>query len=354
VPDRLDITSHKGIYSVFFEDNAFSRLGADVPGDAHFIVDAKVARLYAEPLAPVLAGDRVLLIEASEKAKNLELFSGYVETLMDQGFNRNRRLVAVGGGVTQDIACFLAATMMRGVSWSLYPTTLLAQADSCIGSKSSINVGRTKNTMGTFTPPDTVHLDVAVLDTLDHTEVLSGVGEMLKVHVIDGPDSFDAMAADYERLFTDKAVMEQYVRRSLDIKKAYIEPDEFDRGIRNIFNYGHSFGHAVESATRFGIPHGIAVSLGMDMANTLSARLGFGTAAHAERMHRAIVKNYAAHLVPIPEEPFFAALAKDKKATNTGVRFILPNADGRLEIAEHPVDDAFKGLCREFFNEVGA
>jgi hypothetical protein len=127
--------------------------------------------------------------------------------------------------------------------------TLLAQADSCIGSKSSINVGKIKNVLGTFTPPRKITISTRLLSTLDDRDIRSGIGEMLKVHGIDGPDSFDQIAADYARLTSDAETLKRYVRRSLEIKKHIIEQDEFDRGIRNVMNYGHSFGHAIESAT---------------------------------------------------------------------------------------------------------
>jgi hypothetical protein len=148
-------------------------------------------------------------------------------------------------------------------------------ADSCVGSKSSINGGGAKNVLGTFTPPRRIILGAGVLRTLDEKDVRSGVGEMLKVHAIAGPAAFDAIAADYPRLFTDRSVMTAYLRRSLEIKKPIVEADEFDQGRRLVMNYGHSFGHALESATAFAVPHGIAVTIGMDMAQ-LHLRLSTG------------------------------------------------------------------------------
>src|SRR3954467_13124164 len=139
------VASHKGPYRVEFDDAALERI-AEVD-NAHLIVDARVADLYAEPLAAALGGASVLRIEATEAAKSLDRFPAYVEHLVGHGIRRGHVLVAVGGGILQDIACFLAATLMRGMEWRFVPTTLLAQADSCIGSKSSINVGAIKNVL---------------------------------------------------------------------------------------------------------------------------------------------------------------------------------------------------------------
>src|SRR5204862_6898132 len=134
-----------------------------------------VAMLYDEELEPVLSSPSVLRVAASEPDKSLDRFPGYVEHLVGCGVRRGHVLVAVGGGVIQDIVCFLAATLLRGLEWHFVPTTLLAQADSCIGSKSSINVGEIKNILGTFTPPAQVVIAVPVLRTLSEEEVRSGI-----------------------------------------------------------------------------------------------------------------------------------------------------------------------------------
>lgn len=354
--EPLTIQSHKGPYTAAFDVDALRRLDAAVPENAHFIVDDRVAELYAEQMGNVLAHRSVLRIPATEDNKSLEKFPGYVRHLVERGLRRDHELFAIGGGILQDITCFLAATMLRGVGWVFYPTTLLAQADSCIGSKSSINSGQAKNILGTFTPPRRIHVSTRFLDTLDERDVRSGVGEMLKVHVIDGPDSFDRIAADYDRLFAEPAVMQAYIRRALEVKKGYIERDEFDQGPRNVFNYGHSFGHAIEAATDFAIPHGIAVTIGMDMANYVSWQLGVGTEAHFARMHPTLRRNYRGfgdH--PVPLEPFLAALAKDKKNVGTGsATLILPDREGHVFRDAYPTDAVFAGICGDFLTGVRA
>ena len=165
--------------------------------------------------------------------------------------------------------------------------------------------------------------------------------------------AFDGIAADYERLFKDRAVMADYIHRSLAIKKHYIEEDEFDLGPRNVFNYGHSFGHAIEAATSFAIPHGIAVTIGMDMANFAAVRIGIGTDEHFHRMHPTLKGNYLGfedH--PISTGPFLDAIAKDKKNTGSGtVALILPDAGGRLSKGSFANDDAFAAVCADYLEQ---
>jgi 3-dehydroquinate synthase len=347
----LRVQSHKGPYEVAFGDVAMIR--PSLAEGAHVLIDAKVARLHGERLRPLLAGASVREIEAVESNKSLEALPALVAHLVERGVRRNHPLVAIGGGIVQDITCFLAATMLRGLEWRFVPTTLLAQADSCIGSKSSINCGGAKNILGTFTPPAQVVIDTAFLDTLADADLRSGLGEILKVHAIAGPEAFDRVAAELPRLSSDRALLVGRIRDALEIKRRFIEEDEFDRGPRLVFNYGHSFGHAIEAATDFAIPHGIAVTIGMDMANWLSWRLGRNDGAPYVRMHRTLAANYApfaAH--PVPLEPMIAALGKDKKNTGSGAAtVILPDAAGRVERVRVALDAPFIDLCRAFLAE---
>jgi 3-dehydroquinate synthase len=348
----IEIASHKGPYTAYFADDAFDRLNADVPADAHFIIDSTIARLYRDQLSNVLSSPSVLLVEALETNKSLDRMPDYVRHLVSKGVRRDHTLIAIGGGILQDITCFLSATLLRGIDWRFYPTTLLAQADSCIGSKSSINAGDAKNIMGTFTPPKEVFISTRLLQTLDEVDVRSGVGEMLKVHAIEGPDAFARIADDYDRLFADAAVMMTYIRRALEIKKSYIETDEFDRGPRNIFNYGHSFGHAIEAATDFGIPHGIGVTIGMDMANYVAAESGVGSVDTFASRHGCLKRNYRTFEdYPVPVDTFLQALGKDKKNVGSDLVLILPDADGKIHKTRRANDDVFRALCTTFLDQ---
>jgi 3-dehydroquinate synthase len=239
------------------------------------------------------------------------------------------------------------------MDWAFLPTTLLAQADSCIGSKSSINAAGIKNLVGNFYPPRQISVAAKFLGTLDPRDVRSGVGEMLKVHIIDGPASYDRIAAAYDALFSDRTAMLSFIRNSLLIKKRIIELDEFDRGPRNVMNYGHSFGHAIEAATNFAVPHGIAVTMGMDMANHVALRMGRLPQADFARMHPALRKNYDGYekvAVPLPQ--LFDALSRDKKNVGNDLTLILPDANSHIEKVRVAADGAFQDSCRDFLDNV--
>jgi 3-dehydroquinate synthase len=356
VSDRLVIQSHTGAYIAHFDEDAPWRIAAGAGDRFHVIADRRVAALHEKLLAPLLSCPSVLLLDATEINKSLERMPAYVEHLLQCGIRRNQRLVAVGGGIIQDITCFLAATLLRGVDWLFLPTTLLAQCDSCIGSKSSINCGDTKNIVGTFTPPREVWIASRFLETLDERDLRSGVGEMLKIHAIEGPWSFDRLAADYDRLFHDRRVMIEYIRSALAIKKPFVEIDEFDRRERNVLNFGHSFGHAIEAATDFAVPHGIGVTMGMDVALEVARGLGRIGDDVVDRMRPILRHNARGFLdIAVPRDRFLEALVRDKKNVGSGtVTVILPEADCRMSRSVQPLDKTFLGIVERYFAEVVA
>lgn len=352
---EISIQSHRGIYKVHFVDDPFKSMENIANEKTYFIVDKNVAEIYEKNLAPILAKSRHIIIVANELSKDLDRFSGYTHSLAEMGVKRDCTLVAVGGGVIQDITCFLASTLFRGMSWFFFPTTLLAQADSCIGSKSSINVAGIKNLMGTFTPPNEIVIGVKFLETLEHKDVLSGVGEMLKVHGIAGIKYLQDISKDYERILSDSDVMNAYIHQSLLIKKGIIEVDEFDTGIRNVMNYGHTFGHAIESATDYGISHGIAVTIGQDMACTYSFEKKFISKEIYEAANKALLKNFGdSRKVKVNFDLFLAAIKKDKKNIGSQVAIIIPVNDlFKIEKRLVNSDDEFINFCKNYFVSTG-
>ena len=344
MPEQLTIASHKGQYLVRFEAQlAWMRAWLDA--EPHCLVDTLVARLHAEALRPILAHPRTILIEATESNKSIERIVEVMRQLIEQKLRRDHVLIAIGGGIIQDITCFAASTLLRGVPWKFVPTTLLAQADSCIGSKSSVNLGTAKNMLGTFYPPREVAIDGRFLATLEERDMRSGIGEIIKVHAIESAAAFDRLAQDYERLTAEPALLRSYIEAALTIKQRFIEADEFDTGIRNVFNYGHSFGHAIESATEFAVPHGIAVTMGMEIANHVAAQRGLLPWAQHARMRALLKRNYRGfERRPIPLERVSAALLKDKKNTSAQLVLILPGGADAV-VRRTPVDNdaTFRG-----------
>ena len=346
----ITIQSHKGEYLVSFISGGMDQLNNVPVEDAVYIIDQNIAQLYKDRLGNILSSQRVIKIEATEENKSLDRIPDYVDELVTLKIRRDQPLIAIGGGIIQDITCFLATTVMRGLPWIFYPTTLLAQSDSCIGSKSSINSGEFKNILGTFLPPEKVVIDVNFLQTLKQRELYSGIGEMIKVHAINSPESFNLISDSYDQLFADPLVMEKFIFNSLSMKKKLIEIDEFDKGPRNVLNYGHSFGHAIESVTNYSIPHGIAVTIGMDIANFVAKELNISNTSHFERMHNVLDKNCNTYRhININVDALLRALSKDKKNSNTQLRLILPNKSGKISIGLYDNCNRLKKSLEKYF-----
>ncbi|MGA2847826.1 MAG: 3-dehydroquinate synthase family protein [Terracidiphilus sp.] len=220
------------------------------------------------------ANVRALAVPANERAKSLDAQTDLILQLRQMGANRQTRLVALGGGVIQDIATFVASVYMRGVEWVYLPTTVLAMVDSCIGGKSSINVGAFKNLIGTFHPPEVVKIDPALALTLTDEQRVSGLVEAAKICYCRGFEVFQEYLRCEPKASMTGQQMEMVIIASLNAKKWFIEIDEFDKKERLLLNFGHTFGHAIESASHFRIVHGIAVGVGIQCAIELGRELG--------------------------------------------------------------------------------
>ena len=301
---------------------------------ACYLVDRRLAELHAVDRGQIIPTERVVYVDATEPNKSFEKLTPVFLQLLQSGLKRDGVIVVLGGGVLQDIGCFIASVLFRGVRWELIPTTLLAQADSCIGSKSSINIGSYKNQIGTFYPPNRVLLPAGVLATLPWDEIRSGLGEVIKLQLLAGEDGFRELMRDLQNFRGEAPVLSKWVTRSMAVKKPFIETDEFDRGIRNLLNYGHTFGHAYESATHYEIPHGIAVILGILTATFISTRLGLAPAAHYAELKTLLAswhQPYGQQLQKISRDDIFRAIKQDKKNTGQTVNCILTQGFGRME-----------------------
>lgn len=322
---------------------------------ALYLVDRRFRQLYEAELAGLLPDERVVELEASEAAKSFEALTPVFLDLLAKGLKRDRTLVVIGGGVLQDIGCFIASVLSRGLRWELLPTTLLAQADSCIGSKSSINIGKYKNQIGTFYPPHRILMVPGVLASLPDDEIRSGLGEVIKLQLLAGEPGFRELMADLSAgSMRDVALLSKWVGRSAAVKQPYIETDEFDRGVRNLLNYGHTFGHAYESATAFAIPHGIAVVLGMLTATCVSARLGLAPSEHFDELRRLLApwhQPYGDVLQGAPLDAILAAIKHDKKNTGDTVNCILTRGFGRMEKTPVPLAEVLAPGIKDFIHK---
>lgn len=350
----LDFTVKSSVhdYEVKFIDNVHSVLNDEIHDGDIIIIDNRVKSLYPNLLKDLNCNINVIGLDAHESQKSYEGLMPVINKLINSGFKKNHRLIGIGGGIIQDITAFTASIMYRGVNWLFFPTTLLAQGDSCIGSKTSINFGEYKNQIGGFYPPNKIYINLNFLNTLSSGDLQSGLGEMSHYFVVAGEKDFTDYKNDYDMALTNKKVLEKLISNSLKIKKSYIEIDEFDQNERQIFNYGHSFGHAIESLTNYTVPHGIAVSFGMDIANYVSVKRNFLDNAVRLEIRDLLKRIWAGYdIANIDIDKFAKALSKDKKNVGNELRLILCKGYGRVFKTAQKLDDEFKGWLREYFDK---
>jgi len=266
--ETFSISSSLKKYNVVLGENLLKSI-LSISQDG-VVIDANVEKLW-----PSLNLNTPMSIEAIEEKKVLMTVAEIVEAMRERGMTRKSVLLSIGGGIIQDISTFAASCYMRGVKWVYAPTTLLGMVDSCIGGKSSINVGQFKNIAGNFFPPEKIIIDVNFCKTLSEQQLIEGLCESVKICYAHSENRF----IEYLSIInSDKELHDQDFQKivscSLKTKKEFIEEDEFDDGIRLLLNFGHTFGHALESASCFKVSHGIAVGLGMFSAYKLSVELG--------------------------------------------------------------------------------
>lgn len=315
--DKLKIHSKLHTYEVEFVGN-LSNIFEDIciPESSIFLIDKNVWHFYRNEL--ITKTSNIILIDAKEKNKSLKFVQILYLELLKMSFKRDMTIVSIGGGIVQDLSGFLASTLFRGVKWIYVPTTLLAQSDSCIGGKTSLNFAKIKNAIGTFYPPMKVFIYPNFLTTLSDYDFYSGLGEIIKLHIIGGRDKINELVKILHKIILKNSdELHTSIWNSLLIKSNYIQQDEFDHGIRELLNYGHTFGHAIESISNFKVSHGQSILMGMSIANQLAQNRGLLDGENANFLNNALIfpvlnKNQfeirKKHL-----DKFLTLVSKDKK-----------------------------------------
>jgi len=310
-------------------------------GDKLVIVtDPTVKGLYGNILKQSLtsSGFKVNILEVpeGEEQKSLETAGRLYQELTDIYTERTTPILALGGGVIGDVAGFVAATYLRGVPLIQIPTTLLAQVDSSIGGKVAVNYGRLKNKIGAFYQPRLVISDINILKTLTSGELSDGLAEAIKYGVIWDEDFFAYFESNIDRVKSlDSRALETVVFRSAKIKAEVVEKDERDLGLRNILNYGHTIGHAIESVSDFKVQHGEAVAIGMLVAARISNRLGILDKNELVRLKSLIARaNLPTEIPNLEVAKIIQAMKHDKKILKGKIRFILPKSIGNVFITD--------------------
>jgi 3-dehydroquinate synthase len=325
-----------------------------IPARAVLVVtNETVAQLYLPALLRGLAGFKVAVLELpdGERFKTLEQYSRIFDALVAAGINRDGAVLALGGGVIGDMAGFAAACYQRGIAYAQLPTTLLAQVDSAVGGKTGVNHPGGKNLIGAFHQPCCVISDTRTLDTLPDRELRAGLADVIKYGLISDAALFVWLENALESVLArDAQALAHIIKRSCEIKAAVVQSDEREHGQRAVLNFGHTFGHAIEAATGFGAwLHGEAVAVGMLMAASLSARLGWLPAGDVPRLHALIQRAGLPVEAPrIGAERARALMQMDKKVLNQRVRLILLRAVGTAVVTADYPDDALQATLAEY------
>lgn len=330
-------------YPIFIADGLLQQPDVIAPylgtGKIVIVSNDVVAPLYMEAARHLFAGREILeiILPDGEAHKNLDAISHIYDKLLAGKFNRNTLLVALGGGVVGDITGFAAATYLRGINFIQIPTTLLAQVDSSVGGKTGVNHPLGKNMIGAFNQPKCVLADSKVLHTLPEREVKAGLAEVIKYGLIYDAKFFNWLADNSVGIsHSDPALISQLIRTCCEIKAEIVAKDEKETGMRALLNLGHTFGHAIETATGYGTwLHGETVSMGMVMAADLSFRLGWIENETAVRIRAVLEENFGMPVLPpadIPVERYLDLMLSDKKAEFGKIRFVLLKGIGEAVI----------------------
>ena len=306
------------------------------PAAAYALIsDSHVGKAYGEDLLKRLSttGYRVELLTfpAGESNKTRDTWASLSDRMLAAHFGRDAAVIALGGGVVNDVAGFVAATYLRGIPLVQVPTSLLAMIDSSIGGKTGVDVPAGKNLLGAFHQPRVVVADPELLGSLSSVQLSAGLAEAVKHGAIADAEYFAFLEREYAAIFAKHApALERLVRRSVEIKAAVVAQDEREKGKRAILNFGHTVGHAIEATSKYEVQHGEAVAIGMVYEGRLAEMLGIAAAgtsqrirAVLERLHLPVERPDASHV-----DDLIAAMRADKKVRAGEIRLALPRAIG--------------------------
>ena len=323
---------------------------------ALIVTDSNVDALYADACAQRLRARGVeagrVVVPAGEASKSLATVARLYDRAVAHGLDRGSVVVALGGGVVGDLAGFVAATYMRGIAFVQAPTTLLAMVDSSVGGKTGVNLEQGKNLVGAFHQPVDVAADLNTLPTLSEREYAAGLAEVVKYGVIRDADLFEQLERSTDKLIRrDPALLEACIAQCCRIKAAVVVEDERESGGREILNFGHTFGHALEQTSGYGRwLHGEAVAVGMLYAARLSAALGFGE-PERQRLQRLLETLGLPTRLPAESADWpalRAAMGADKKSRDHKPRLVLAERIGHCrigcDVAETELQRAWEAL----------
>lgn len=351
-------------YDILIGSGLIARAGQEIasrlPGiRAAVVTDSNVEQIHLQPLLAALQQAGItatpVVVAAGEKSKGFATLETVTNAILQARLERGDAVIALGGGVIGDLAGFVAGIVRRGMNFIQIPTSLLAQVDSSVGGKTGINTGYGKNLVGVFNQPQLVLADTDVLNTLSKREFTAGYAEVAKYGLIDQPEFFEWLENNWQDVFSGGAARQYAIAVSCRAKAAVVARDERENGDRALLNLGHTFGHALETATNYDssrLVHGEAVAIGMVLAHQFSARLGLISDKLAARVE-AHLKNVGLpvsmkQIDGLPSaDVLMSYIAQDKKVSRGSLTFILTRSLGQAFIAKNIVASDVETFLRE-------
>ncbi len=358
----VQIPRQPAAYDVLIEPHLLHRLGEVLKARIRcertvIITDVNVARWYLPIVENSLHAHGMhtipIVVPAGEDHKTLDTVRWIYETMLDRGTDRSCAVIALGGGVIGDMSGFVAATYMRGLPLVQVPTTLLAQVDAAIGGKTGVNLPRGKNLVGAFYQPILVAVDPETLDTLPDRIYMAAFGEVIKYGCIQDPALLDMLERQWSRIRTrDPDFLAEIIARCVTVKAAVVQADEYDTGRRQILNFGHTIGHALEAATAYTVyQHGEAILWGMWAAGWLSVQKGYLSPEELGAIEHWIERIPKPTLRRFKVDQLWYHIAVDKKVRDQTLHFILVGPIGRARVepvTETEVRAAITALLERF------
>lgn len=310
---------------------------------AFIVTDDNVAPLYLEKLTASLKAEKIdvltFIFPNGEQSKSAETYIKLLNCLAENKIHRTDTLIALGGGVVGDLTGFAAATYLRGIPFIQIPTTLLSAVDSSVGGKTAIDLDAGKNLAGAFYQPELVICDTETLKTLDDTNFRCGMAEVVKY-------AFLCDKEFYTALLNKTLTIEDIIRRCVEIKSDVVNKDEFDRGTRKLLNFGHTLGHAIEALSKYGIPHGLAVSMGMMAVTEISYKNGLCNKKTVDETCALLNAYSLPTKSPYPLSELTEQMLSDKKVEGEKIDLIIPKETGNCVIYPLPLTE-LKGFIEK-------
>ncbi len=346
--ETIHISSRLYDYTVDIIDNFREKLQSFGPAAA-YVADKRVYDLYRDAFQSV-EPEKIYFVEAAEHQKNMETVLDLISFWQRLGVRKEWKAVCIGGGITQDVTTIASNLFLRNIEWYFFPTTLLSMCDSCIGGKCGINLGAYKNQIGVFYPPRKIFIDAGFLKTLSEDDYINGWGELLKFSLTDDEAFYQEVKAETDYIPCKRIA--GYIHKGLMVKKRIIEKDEFESDLRRVLNYGHTFGHALESYTKNEIPHGKGVIWGIDVVNYIAWREGLISREIYEDVHDLIWRAFLKERIEVQDpRALFEIIRTDKKVRGDVLNFAMPDSVGHLIVYPMKIDQTLEDMFLAYIEE---